>query len=65
MGVNIQLCNKHYRDAKIAETKANMNESNNRRDVDMYKEKTNLIGLIAKAFFSLVEAIMVNSGKKD
>ena len=65
MGINNQLYNKNCRDVKIAETKANMNESNNRRDVDMYKEKTNLIGLIAKALISLVEAIMTNSGKQD
>ena len=67
MGININWSNKHEKDIRIAETKGrvDMNASNNQASVDKHTNTTNLLGTIAKGFFSLAGAILGGSNKEE
>lgn len=68
MGINIDLCDKNSRDVKITEAnaKVSMNASNNQKDVDMHRDTTNLLAVIAKLIISVIQSILEkgNGGEK-
>lgn len=66
MGINFNYSNKNEKEIKIAEAKAkvDINESNNRADVDKQTNRVRLLESVAHGVISLAETLCGDSKKE-